>query len=83
MNVDCLSRAPIKETPNFEHFIEEEVRIFQEQIVNQISIYSVTAITIANETLRDEELSKLKKDLANGDNADPDYSIQKGYNFQN
>ena len=78
VNVDCLTRAPTKETTNFEHFIDEEVRIFQEQIVNPISTYSVTAITIANETDRDEKLSKLKKDLVNEDYADPDYSIQNG-----
>ncbi|KAI8117633.1 hypothetical protein CVS40_10560 [Lucilia cuprina] len=82
VNVDCLSRAPIKEKPNSEHFIDEEVRIIQEQIVNQISTYSVTAITIANETDHDEELAKLKKDLVNGDNADPDYSIQNGIIFK-
>ena len=37
VNVDCPSRAPIKETPNFEHFIDEEVRIIQDQLMNQIS----------------------------------------------
>ena len=58
------------------------MRIIQEQIVNQIKTYSVKAITIANETDRHEELSKLKKDLVNGDNADPDYLIQNGVIFK-
>lgn len=82
VNADCLSRASINDTQHFKHFLDEEVRVIQEQTINQISTFSINATTIAKETDLDLELSKLKADLLKGENFDCNYSIQDGVLFK-
>lgn len=82
VNADCLSRAPINEASNFKHFLDEDVRVIQDQTINEISTFSITATTIAYKTECDPELSKLKKNLIEGNNFESEYSIQDGVIFK-
>lgn len=82
VNADCLSRAPIKETSNFKHFLDNEIRMIQEQKINEISTFAITAMSIAKETEKDSELSRLKLELQKGENYEPEYSLQDGVIFK-
>ncbi|XP_018401810.1 PREDICTED: uncharacterized protein K02A2.6-like [Cyphomyrmex costatus] len=77
-NVDYLSRASleIKSTAQDE---DEEIN---DQIINQISTTVITSKTIAEETIKDEELSQLKENLASGETYDPIYSLHNGIIFR-
>lgn len=63
-------------------FLDEEVRTIQDQLINEISTFSITASSIAMETNKDPDLYKLKQELRNGENYDTRYSIQEGVLFK-
>ncbi|XP_036347710.1 uncharacterized protein K02A2.6-like [Rhagoletis pomonella] len=76
-HVDCLSRAPAKDSSNrFTYFLDDEVNAIQIETVNTISTNIVTAISIAKETGNDPELAELRTKLINGKIQDPEYTIQ-------
>ncbi|XP_017473895.1 PREDICTED: uncharacterized protein K02A2.6-like [Rhagoletis zephyria] len=76
-HVDCLSRAPAKDSSNrFTYFLDEEVNAIQIETVNTISTNIVRAISIAKETGNDPELAELRTKLINGKIQDPEYTIQ-------
>lgn len=59
-----------------DYILSEEVNMICSSTPDQISINSITAKTIAAETDKDENLSKIKIDLMNWNSADLDYTPQ-------
>lgn len=78
-HADCLSRAPIKNPCLRNSFLDIETKSIQDQTINEISTFSITASEIAKGTERDQEYSNLKKSLLNGENSDPQYSIHREF----
>lgn len=83
VHADFLSRAPVQEDiSQLEFFFEEEVSLISNEIIYQISNNSLNYKTLAEETARDKQLSKLKSDLLNGQNCDSEYYLQNGIIFR-
>lgn len=62
-HMDCLSTANIKTSKKATHFLDKETKNIEDQNINVISIFSINATSIAKETERDTEYSKLKRSL--------------------
>lgn len=79
-NADFLSRAPLKR--NDEESDSAESDAVYIETVNQISSTAVNFRILAKETQEDTELKKLKEELLNGKNVNPEYSLQNGVIFR-
>lgn len=77
-----MSRAPLETGPE----IQDEDEEINDQVINQISTASITSKIMlkrkAEETSKDEELSKLRKELVSGEVNDPIYSLHNGIIFR-
>ncbi|BES91033.1 Hypothetical Protein NTJ_03841 [Nesidiocoris tenuis] len=81
-NVDCLSRAPVKEkfSSADQHF-GEEVNQICSQVIFQISSEAITYHNIRAETARDSELATLIESLKN-DAEDSQFTLNDGVLFR-
>ncbi|XP_031349308.1 uncharacterized protein K02A2.6-like [Photinus pyralis] len=83
VNVDFFSRAPSNEKSiGIETTLDQELQNLNDQVINQISTYSLTSTSIAFESQQDPELSKIKESLIHGNLNNPDYSLHDGVIFK-
>ena len=81
-NVDCLSRAPLKNFKSSADIaIGNEVHAICAQSILQISSPEITAETIKLETKKDSGLSKIKSDLLKTSN-DSEFTLVNGIIFR-
>jgi len=83
VNVDCLSRAPV----NQKHYstdiaINEKVHQLCYSTIFEISSEELTAERITQETNKNEVLSRIKKNLLNGETANIEYTLEAGILFK-
>lgn len=82
-NVDCLSRAPIKECDSFsaDAALNREVHQICVSTLNEISTISLTSTSIAAETGKDPDLAKLCKEVLRSE-TESEYLIDHGILFR-
>ncbi|KAB0798042.1 hypothetical protein PPYR_09035 [Photinus pyralis] len=78
-NVDCLSRLPLTRNTLVE---EDDTDIINDQIINQISTFTLNSDSIREATSTDNELLKLREDLQKGKNANSEYSVHRDIIFK-
>jgi len=83
-NVDCLSRAPLKEKFRFytDNIINEEVHLLCEGTINRILTPEITFESIRKETKKDDQLSKILRDIQENATADLEFITENGIIFR-
>lgn len=81
-NVDCLSRAPINPKPHTDTAINEEVHLLCEESISRISTLNLTFQSIREETIKDESLSKIMKELRENNASESEFTIDNDIVFR-
>lgn len=83
VHADFLSRSPIQENMSqMERNIEEEVSLISNETIYTISNDALNYKTLAEETSRDEQLSRIKSELLKGENNNTELYLQNGIIFK-
>lgn len=81
-NVDCLSRAPVSTTNESpEISIDQEINALYAETLLQISSFSITADTVAEETVKDLTLQALLQELKTS-RKDSSYTVSNNMLFR-